>query len=332
VAVTERPGPVGLRLAMGLSDDQRAMLRMVAQRGEQGYEDIAALMGLSVEEVRTRVAAALAELDSEGALAAEAKDAAAEPPAPAQEPPAAQEPEAPPAQPPRAPSGPPKVRLPTGAGLRAAIGAAIVVIALIVVIVIVSGGGDEEPGSATAAAGTTTASEKTSGGGEGKGESGSEANQLTKAQLTAVDGSEAEGVAIFGRVKKSLALEIAAEGLQKTGKGEAYTIWLSKNKRKMLPLASTKAPNGRIAAKFEIPVDVLAYLADETFTDLALTRTDESQLNAALKTATKAKTTPDYTGTEVLRGEITGPIVGAQFKLEELEELEKEAEEAGKGE
>ena len=134
-------------------------------------------------------------------------------------------------------------------------------------------------------------------------------------------------------MKKSLALELAAEGLQPTGKGEAYTIWLSKNKQKMLPLASTRAPKGRIAAKFEIPVEVLAYLADETFTDLVLTRTEDSQLTAALKTAAKAKTTPDYTGTEVLRGEVTGPIVGAQFRLEELRRTRRKEEEAGeKGE
>ena len=42
---------------MALSDDQRAMLRLLAQR-EQGYEDIAALMGLSVDEVRAQVARA----------------------------------------------------------------------------------------------------------------------------------------------------------------------------------------------------------------------------------------------------------------------------------
>lgn len=322
---------------MGLSDDQRAMLRMVAQRGEQGYEDIAALMGISVDEVRARVAAALAELDSEGALAGAAEEPIAEEPAAAAEaPPAAQPPPAeaptptepvaaaPPPQPRRPHPGPPQIKLPSGTGLRAAIGAAIAVIALVAVIVIVTAGGEEESGSATVGGGATTVSEAKP---EGKGEGGgSEANQLTKAKLTAVDGSEAEGVAIFGRVKKSLALELAAQGLQPTKQGEAYTIWLSKNKQKMLPLASTRAPKGRIAAKFEIPVEVLAYLADETFTDLVLTRTEDSQLTAALKAAAKAKTTPDYTGTEVLRGKVTGPIVGAQFRLKELEELEKQEE------
>ncbi len=342
---------------MGLSDDQRAMLRMVAQRGEQGYEDIAALMGISVDEVRSRVAVALAELDAEGALQTESKQAAEAPPsaepAPAvadstagagepasaaaepQEPAAAGQPREPAAnagaEPPepkpagaRRPSVPAGgVKLPSGPGMRAAIGAAVAIIALVAVILIVTGGGDDEESGTTTAAGATTAGETTAGGaGGGKGEAA--ANELTKATLTAVDGGKGKGVAIFGRVKKSLALEFAAQGLEPTGKGEAYTIWLSKNPQKMLPLASTKAPRGRIAAKFEVPVEVLAYLADETFTDLVLTRTADAQLTASLKAAAQEKTTPDYTGSEVLRGEVTGPIVGAQFRLEELKKEEEE--------
>jgi hypothetical protein len=51
-----------------LSDDQRALLRLLAQR-EEGYEDIAALMGLSVAEVRSRVKGALTELDEGGQAA-----------------------------------------------------------------------------------------------------------------------------------------------------------------------------------------------------------------------------------------------------------------------
>ena len=48
---------------MGLSDDQRALLRLLAQR-EEGYEDIAALKGLSVEQVRAEVKDALAEMQA----------------------------------------------------------------------------------------------------------------------------------------------------------------------------------------------------------------------------------------------------------------------------
>ena len=41
------------------------MLRLLAQR-EQGYDDIAALMGLSVEEVQAKVAGALSQIEDEG--------------------------------------------------------------------------------------------------------------------------------------------------------------------------------------------------------------------------------------------------------------------------
>ena len=49
---------------MALSEDQKAMLRLLAQR-EQGYEDIAALTGLSVDEVRAKVKDAVAGLERE---------------------------------------------------------------------------------------------------------------------------------------------------------------------------------------------------------------------------------------------------------------------------
>jgi hypothetical protein len=46
---------------MPLSADQRAMLQLVLERG-QSYEDIASVLGVGVDEVRTRARAALAEL------------------------------------------------------------------------------------------------------------------------------------------------------------------------------------------------------------------------------------------------------------------------------
>jgi hypothetical protein len=48
---------------VALSEDQKAMLRLLAQR-EQGYEDIAALSASSVEDVRSRVKGAIAGLDA----------------------------------------------------------------------------------------------------------------------------------------------------------------------------------------------------------------------------------------------------------------------------
>jgi hypothetical protein len=133
---------------------------------------------------------------------------------------------------------------------------------------------------------------------------------VTRAVLNPVDGSEAGGLAIFGRVKDSLALQIAAEGLPSGDCG--YTVWIAASPQRMLPLASTEvSKNGVINAQVEVPVEVLAYLANETFGQIAITRTDESQLKASLAEATKEKQAPVYTGTEVLRGSVAGPIVGA---------------------
>jgi hypothetical protein len=306
---------------MPLSDDQKAMLRLLAQR-EQGYEDLAALMGLSVEEVRAKVGDALAQLEAEGepAPALPAEPATAPDPTPAPPEPVAAapapEPEAaptPPAstpepasvsQPPkRTPPPRPKLSLP-GGGARAAIVAGAAVLVLLVVILVVGGGDSDDSGSS----GDTTAVET---------ETGTNTNaannpDLTQAVLQATDGSDAAGVASFGRVKNSLVLQVEASGLEPTGKGESYTVWLAQSPQKMLPLATTTVgEDGKIGAQTEVPTEVLGYLANETFTKIVVTRTENAALQASLKKATAAKQAPNYTGAEVLNGTVTGPIVGA---------------------
>lgn len=337
---------------MALSDEQNAMLRLLAS-GEQGYGDIAALLGLSEDEVRAKVVGALAQLQAEGKPApdipppiaggahpaAEAVPPEPEPPAQAEEPsePVIAEPTAPSApqavgpQAPKAASEPPKaavtppasppaggpssggrtITLPSGRSAWLLGGGILAAVAVIAVIVLVSSGGG--------GGGSSTASNE--GGATSAGEGGSAENtagekQATQARLAAVDGSEAVGLATFGRVKDKLALQIEATGLEPTTEGtDAYTIWLAQSAQKMLPLASTgvkgsgKAANA-IAAEFEVPVEILAYLAKGTFDQIVITHTQTQPLEAALKLATKNKTTPKYTGEAVLRGTITGPIVG----------------------
>jgi len=301
---------------MGLSDEQRAMLRLVGQRGEAGYADVAALKGMSVEEVRAQVAEALAQLDDEGALSGAdlEKPAAAEPEKPADPAPAPEATKpAPVPPPPVEPKGRRKApSMPSGTGLRAAIAAGVIVVALIVIVILVSGSGGSGGDSTTNTGPTaqTTA----------ENQPATNARQVTKAILSEVEGSGAQGVAIFGRFKSKLALELAAEGLEPTPKGTSYTVWLAASPQKMLPLASTAVPkSGKIGAQFEVPVEVLAYLANETFGDITVTRTEDSRLEAALASATKAKEAPEYTGEAVLSGPVTGPVVGAQTRREEKE-------------
>jgi hypothetical protein len=331
---------------VALSDDQKAILRLLSQRGEQGYADLSALMGVDAAEVHRRAKEAAAALEADGIPApvipeppsggggspSVAKDGEAptgEPPPPTV-PAEPQEPapevvhasEAPRAKPiasrPALPEGEPKpplkkeLKLLENRGLWAILAGAAVVI--LFVVFVLSGSGDDGGNDST----TTSSSApngKTVAALEEAAAQGS--RKVTKASLEAVDGSDAIGVAIFGRVKNRLALQVAAEGLEPTGKGESYTIWLAASPERMLPLASTNevGENGRLAAQVEAPVEVLAYLANETFGQIAITRTVDSQLESSLRHATKKKQAPAYTGEEVLLGEVTGPIVGAADRL-----------------
>src|SRR5262249_44170429 len=145
--------------------------------------------------------------------------------------------------------------------------------------------------------------------------------EVTKAVLSPVGAApaSASGVAIFGRVgKKQLAMQVEAEGLEPIEKGHSYTVWLAQSPQKMLPLAETQmVKDGRIRAQFGVPNEVLVYLANETFGELVVTETSTPELKAALTRATKEKKTPTYTGTPVLRGTVTGPIVGAAKRTEQ---------------
>ncbi len=307
---------------MALSDDQRAMLRLLAQR-EQGYDDLAALMGLSVDEVRARVKDALEQLEAEGEAPPPEPDppaperagpAPAEPPkepAPADSPPTPSEPAA--AKPARRPPpSRPNVSLPKSPGARAAIAAgALVVVALIVVLAIGGGGGGSSDTTSSSGEGAATAEEAAS-------TAASKSKEVTQAVLEPVGGGSAKGLAVFGRVKNSLALQVEATGLAPTAKGQSYTVWLAQSPQKMLPLATTAVDKaGKIAAQVEVPTEVLAYLAKGTFDQIAITLTSDSTLKASLAKATSEKKAPVYTGTEVLRGTVTGPIVGAANKAKE---------------
>lgn len=312
---------------MALSDDQKAILRLLSQRGEQGYADLSALMGVDAAEVHRRAKEAAAALEAEGIPAPpipEPGEGGGGPPsvakdgeAPAGGPPPPEPRPAP--KPPALPKGPPKpplkkeLKLLENRGLWAILAGAAVVI--LFVVFVLSGGGDDggddstTTSSTAASGGTVAALEEAAEGGSKK---------VTKASLEAVEGGDATGVAIFGRVKKSLALQVAAEGLEPTDKGESYTIWLAASPDKMLPLASTNevGEDGKLAAQVETPVEVLAYLANETFGQIAITRTKDSRLEASLRKATKKKQPPAYRGEEVLLGEVTGPIVGAAKRIE----------------
>jgi hypothetical protein len=320
---------------MALSDDQRAMLRLLAQR-EQGYEDIAALMGLSVDEVRARVKDALDQLQGEAPpppeppspkqpekveaftepeLPEEPVAAEKEEPGTVPEPVAVSEPVPPAAKsasPPfkRPPSSRPRLSLPKERGPRAAIAAGVAVVLLVVVVLLVSGNG-----GGSSAATTTTSSANPPAGEEAASTTPTSSKEATQAVLSPLGGGNASGAAVFGRVKNSLALQIEARGLTPSLQGQSYTVWLANSPKQMLPLGSaTVGKSGKLAAQVEVPTEVLAYLAKGTFDQIVVSQTADAALKASLAKATSEKKAPAYTGTDVLQGTVTGPIVGAAEK------------------
>ncbi len=312
------------------------MLRLLAQR-EQGYDDLAALMGLSVDEVRAKVTEALAEVEAEGEPAPDLPPAPAPPapeppqaePAPEPATPEPQEREEeppPPPPPPRAKKAPrakkpspqaakaearaggPKLSIPQDRGVQAAIGAGLLVVIAIVVILIVGGSG-----------GSGGSGEAASSGSNGSGANVSNENQqVTGAALTPVEGGEGEGRAIFGRVKKNVVLQVEATGLEPSPKGSNYTIWLYKSPKLALRVGAVRVTdNGNIAVQLPIPTELLGYVAAGAFNQIDISLTEDAAYAAEVAKSKQEKRLPEHVGTSVLRGQITGPMIEAASKASE---------------
>lgn len=294
---------------MGLTDDQKAMLRLLAQR-EEGYDDMAALMGISVEEVRERVKEALAEVEEPPVPETQPEPPAVPTPPPpsAPEPPATVEPPPMPAAEEPAPTKKrstqiPSLKVPKDRGALIGLGAgALVVIALVIVLIVGGDGGGSSSSGTTS--GEASLAENASAAAENK--------NLTQAILSAEDGSDASGQAIFGRFKKKVLLQVTGEGLETSSSGESYAVWLSHSGQAMVPVGTVKVKDGgKLAARFEVPPTVLVLVARGAFDEIQVTRTSDSALNAAIAKARKTEKESAYTGTPVLSGKITGPLVGA---------------------
>jgi hypothetical protein len=291
---------------MALSDDQRALLRLLAQR-EEGYEDIAALKGMSVGEVRNEVRAALAALDAPPP----------EPPPPSPPPPPPGPPPAPaelatprPVEPERSGVSPAQAAPSAKASARRArpalpaerrrlvllAGGALGIVALALIAIALIGG-DSDSGSVAA-------------GGPAAEPAAAESGKVTQAVLESVDGSDAIGRAVFGRVgKEEIVLQVTAEGLAPTGNGESYTVWLFRTPKLSLRVGSVAVgESGRLGARFTIPAELLAYVASGAFDQIYVSRASNAAYQQEVARAKRSKTLPRYTGETVLTGEITGPV------------------------
>jgi len=312
---------------MGLTDDQRAMLRLLAQR-EEGYEDIAALKGISIEDVRAEVKAALAALERDdaspaagpavrekpetspaagpvagegGALRAEQAPSST-PPTPA---PSAEERSGSASASPRAAAAPAPPRAGKSRSwlprerrrLGELIGGALVVLLIVLFATdtVNIGGGDDSDSDGSATAGQIAAP--------------ASGKQPTQAVLEAVDGSDASGQALFGRLKNQVVLAIAAKGLDPSPAGQSYAISLVRSPEERVPIAAAKVgKSGEIGGQYPIAPNVLGLLAGG-YDEMEVSLVVNKELRSALAKAQQEEATPSFEGAEFLRGPVTGPIV-----------------------
>jgi hypothetical protein len=309
------------------ADDQKAILRLLAQR-EDGYGDIAALTGQSVDGVRGKVGAALAELGG-GASGQPApksepvskKDQPSKSPKPtepepsAEEAPVAKAAPAPPKTQPAAPKPASKepapacrgarLKLPEDRGAVYGLGAGLAVVLILVILLAtgaLGGSGDDSGSSSGGEVESTVASGQEASTGSVK---------PTHAVLKAVDGSSAGGEALFGKSKKQVVLLVRAKGLEPAPRGKTYTLSLAKSPTERLPLVATQVnKKGEVVGSFPIADQVLGLLASG-YDEMELSIVANGELASALKDAKQAKAPPNYTGTDILRGPVTGAIVEA---------------------
>jgi Sigma-70, region 4 len=306
---------------MALSEDQKAMLKLVSQPGTS-YEDIAALMGLSVEQVRTKVDAALKQLD-QGDAAPAPPPAAEEPEAPVEEKasepveekfaPPAPKPKPKPAKPKAPPAPKPKparpktpLSLPDDRGARWGLiaGGAVVLVIVLLLVTGVLGGGDDTTGSPPSGGASAL--------GEGSTTDAAGQPEPTGAVLKATEGGDSSGRAVFARSGKNVLLLLSASGLEPSPKGRSYTVSLSKSAGERVPLIATRVgDSGKIGGQFQVAAQVLGLLASG-YDEMEVSLVPDDELAGALKTAQQNKKAPTYGGTTFMQGPVTGPIVEGQ--------------------
>jgi hypothetical protein len=260
---------------MALSEEQRAMMRLLAQR-DVGYEDVAAVMGISVEEVEARVAEALAAMDDSersGAPRPAGKARRSRP----------------------RPSLPrPTVRVPPARRRLVALAAgALAAVGLILLVIYLIGGSGSTGGSPASAS----------------PEAGAASRNITQATLEPVGDSEAEGRALFGRIRDTAVLQVQAQGLEPSPEGKSYTVWLYRSPKLALRVGSVRVRKSGLGAQFPLPNELLSIVAAGAFDRINVSLTDDSDFKRELAEAKQGRRLPPYSGETVLSGEITGALV-----------------------
>jgi hypothetical protein len=309
---------------MALTADQRAMLQLLLERG-QSYDDLASVLGVRVDEVRTRARAALTELgggsdpDAEVGLtdyllgqadpigradavrhlqadpdsrrlASELRDRLLEIS------PDARLPELPEAKGRRRaePAGPSKPRGTMTRRQQQTIvalvaGAVLVLVGVLAFTGAFAGGDDEEPAADTQ---TTTQAQE-------------EGDVLASVELRPQSGSDATGEATFGVASQDQPyVDVSLSGLNPPSEGETYVVWLLLTDNQGYPLSPLQVSDaGEFSDRFPIPQFAIPIASRARFVDISLSK-NRSLLGDLRQAVKQQRPILGYQGDSVLRGEI----------------------------
>jgi hypothetical protein len=252
---------------MALSEDQAALLRLLL--AGDTYEQVADVLGTSLDEVRRRAHEAAAALEREPVddyppQTVRARLAALD-----------GVPEATPAS--------PTATAAVGDAARrrvlmlAGITAAVVVVAVLVVLV--ASGGDGESSSAPPP----------------------DREDVVPVRMSPVGGSQAGGTIAIVRAGDQPAVDLALRGLDPSGPGETYVLWFVGSGGRSLPVAfQAVGRDGRLTGRTPVPTAASGLLPSFDTADLTLTRQREAA--AAVQRAAQSGTLPQPVGITVLRG------------------------------
>jgi hypothetical protein len=308
---------------MALTDDQRAMLQLILERG-QNYDDLAGVLGVGVDEVRSRARAALAGLggadpdaevgltdyllgqadpigradavrhlqaDPESAklasvLVQRLREVAPEATLPQLPAPRARRKR--PAAPRREGGGLSRRQQQVIVALAAS--AVLVIAAVLAVAGVFGGSGDSEgeTGSTSTVADTTNAGEEV----------------LARIPLRGVRGS---GEVVIGNASADQPfVDLSASGIEASPpQGRGYVLWFLLNSKLGYPFTVVRvSPNGTVDDRYPIPNAIAVEVATRSrFIDLAISPLRTLQREAQ-KAARAQRPVVPYTGDSVLRGSI----------------------------
>jgi hypothetical protein len=134
----------------------------------------------------------------------------------------------------------------------------------------------------------------------------------TTAVLRPAGGGEGRGEVEFGFAGSRFAANVSLSSLEPNPDEEGYALWLE-GPAGSFPFDSARVgPEGTIAGQSEISQAIICFIAADLFTEVKVSRVGDAELTEALRRAVDRNVRqadfPDYVGETVLSGPISMPL------------------------